>query len=108
MNAEIEAFCEKHILPRKTREDLLLLVEEMLQIYAPYLSTAVLDLTISYSERNERLELVWESTGESVNPLDSDRLPDELGLSIIRNLTDSIEYVRMDDRNRLSLRLRPK
>jgi len=106
MNAEIEAFCEKHILPRKIRQNLLLLVEEMLQVYAPYLRTAVLDLTISYSEKNDTLDLVWETTGDPGNPLDSDHLPDELGLSIIRNLTDSIEYRRLNDRNRLSLRLK--
>src|SRR5665647_781127 len=37
MNAEIEAFCEKQILPRKTRNNVLLLVEELLQMYNPYL-----------------------------------------------------------------------
>ena len=37
MNAEIEAFCEKQILPKKTRHNVLLLVEELLQIYTPYL-----------------------------------------------------------------------
>ena len=106
MNAEIEAFCEKHILPRKTRQDLLLLVEEVLQVYAPYLQTGALDLTIGYSEKTDDLELTWESSGEPANPLDGERLPDDFGLMIIRNLTDSIEYRRVDDRNRLSLRLR--
>jgi polar amino acid transport system ATP-binding protein len=107
MNAEIEAFCEKHILPKKTRQDLLLLVEEVLQIYAPYLRATVLDLTVSYSEKNESLEVVLETAGDPVNPLDPDRLPDELGLSIIRNLTESIEYGRVNERNRLHLRLKP-
>jgi polar amino acid transport system ATP-binding protein len=106
MNAEIEAFCEKHILPRKTRQDLLLLVEEVLQIYVPYLRTTVLDLQISYSEKNESLEVVLETPGEPVNPLEPGRLPDELGLSIIRNLTESIDYERVDERNRLRLRLK--
>lgn len=106
MNAEIEAFCEKHILPKKTRQDLLLLVEEVLQIYAPYLRTTVLDLTISYSEKDESLEIVLETAGEPVNPFDPDRLPDEFGLSIIRNLTESIEYERVNERNRLRLRLK--
>ena len=106
MNAEIEAFCEKHILPRKTRQDLLLLVEEVLQIYVPYLRTTVLDLQISYSEKNESLEVVLETPGEPVNPLEPGRLPDELGLSIIRNLTESIDYKRVDERNRLRLRLK--
>jgi polar amino acid transport system ATP-binding protein len=106
MNAEIEAFCEKHILPKKTRQDLLLLVEEVLQIYAPYLPTTALDLRIGYSEKDESLEVVMETAGEPVNPLDPDRLPDQLGLSIIRNLTDSVAYGRVNDRNRLSLRVK--
>ncbi len=106
MNAEIEAFCEKHILPKRTRQDLLLLVEEVLQIYAPVLRTTALDLTIGYSEKNESLELVLETGGEPANPLDPDRLPDEFGLSIIRNLTAAIEYGRVNDQNRLSLRLK--
>ena len=32
MNAEIEAFCEKHILPRDTRYNLMLAIEEILEI----------------------------------------------------------------------------
>lgn len=106
MNADIEAFCEKHILPKKTRQDLLLLVEEVLQIYVPYLRTTVLDLQISYSEKNETLEVLLETAGEPVNPLDPERLPDELGLSIIRNLTEGIEYGRVNERNRVRLRLK--
>jgi polar amino acid transport system ATP-binding protein len=106
LNGEIEAFCERHIVPRKTRQNLLLLVEELLQVYGPRLRTEVLDLAIGYSEKNETLDLVWESNGEAADPLDPARLPDELGLSIIRSLADRIEYRRAGDRNRLSLRLK--
>ena len=49
---------------------------------------------------------VLEGAGEPANPLAPDRLPDELGLSIIRSLTESIDYERVNDRNRLSLRLK--
>jgi len=103
MNAEIEAFCEKQILPRKTRHNLLLLVEELLQIYHPLLDRTLLDMTLSYSERKESLELVLESTGEAVNPLDKNLLPDELGLTIINSLVEAIDYQRVDNRNRLTL-----
>ena len=106
MNAEIEAFCEKQILPKKTRENLLLLVEELLQIYNPYLNTTLLDLTVAYSEKRESLELVVENMGEAVNPLDKNLLPDELGLNIINSLTESIDYQRLDNRNRLTLQMR--
>ncbi len=49
MNAGIEAFCEKHILPRKTRHNLLLAVEELLELYRGQLAIAPLDLTVAYS-----------------------------------------------------------
>jgi polar amino acid transport system ATP-binding protein len=106
MNAEIEAFCEKQILPKKTRDSLLLLVEELLQIYTPYLPATVLDLTISYSEKSERLEVVCESAGEAANPLDSDNLSDDdLGLTIIIKLTESIEYRYINGKNILQFLL---
>ena len=106
MNAEIEAFCEKQILPKKTRDSLLLLVEELLQIYTPYLPATVLDLTISYSEKIERLEVVCESAGEAANPLDSDNLSDDdLGLTIIIKLTESIEYRYINGKNILQFLL---
>ena len=106
MNAEIELFCEKQIISRKTRHNLLLLVEELLQIYTPHLNSMLLEVAIAYSEKSGRLELVCESTGEAAHPLDSALLPDELGVTIIQNLTESIEYQRMKDKNRLTLLLK--
>ncbi len=106
MNAEIEAFCEKQILPRKTRHNLLLLVEELLQIHEPLLPATALDLTISYSEKKESLDLVMENTGEAMNLLDKGHLPDELGLNIISHLAERIDYRRVDGKNRLMLSLK--
>jgi polar amino acid transport system ATP-binding protein len=103
MNAEIETFCEKQILLKQTRHNLLLLVEEMLQIYNPYLNTTCLDVTIAYSEKKETLVLTWESSGEASNPLESEYVPDELGLTIIRNLSENIEYLRVNDKNRVTV-----
>ncbi len=106
LNAEIKNFCEKHILPAKTSNNLLLLVEEMLQIYNPFLQSTQLDMTIAYSERNELLDLVFESAGEAVNLLDKNLSPDELGLTIIYSLTENIDYQRLNDKNRLILSLK--
>lgn len=104
MNAEIEAFCEKHVLPKKTRANLQLLIEEALQLYRDYLSKAnVLDLTVAYSEKNDRLELILDTYGEGENPLDNTALEDDLGVMIIRNLTDRIEYQSENGKNRLEL-----
>ena len=63
-------------------------------------------MTIGYSEKSESLELVWESGGASLNPLDAALLPDELGLGIIRSLAESIEYLRVNDKNRVILKMK--
>lgn len=106
MNAEMETYCEKHILPVKTRQKLFLVVEEMLQLYRPSLSESSLDITLAYSEKTERLELYFENEGEQFNPLESVFEPDELGLNIIKNLVEGIDYKRIDRKNRLSLTLK--
>ena len=106
MNAEIEAFCEKQILPRKTRDNVLLLVEEMLQLYNPYLQTIELDMTLAYSEKKGSLTLIFTSSGAAVNPLDRDRLSDELGLTIINNLTESLVYERQGNSNTITLSMK--
>ncbi len=103
MHAEIEVFCEKQILPLKTRQNLLLTIEELLRIYRHLLLTTVLDMTLAYSEKQGRVELVLESAGEAVNPLDSTEVADESGLSLIRNMTQGIDYQRVNNKNRLTL-----
>ena len=106
LNAVIEAFCEKQILSKKIRHNVLLMVEELLQIYNPLLRATRLDITLAYSEKKGSLELVFASTGEAVNPLETNLLPDELGLTIINNLAESIAYERVDDKNRLTLMMK--
>jgi polar amino acid transport system ATP-binding protein len=108
MNAEIEMFCEKQILPVRTRQNLILLIEEMLQIFNPVLSKTQLDIALAYSEKKESLEVVFESTGEAVNLLDKNLLPDELGLTIIQSVTESIDYQRVNNKNRLTMILKRK
>ncbi len=105
INAELEQFCEKQILPKKTRQHLLLLVEELRASYQPRLAAAALELTLGYAEKTGRLELTLDAPGDAPNPLDSDALPDELGLTIITNLAESIDYHTDADGNRLSIRL---
>ena len=106
MNAEIEAFCEKQILPRKTRHDLLLLVEELFQVYRPGLPASPWELTVAYSEKSGRLQVVCESRGTQNNPLEREMHQDNLGLMIIRNLCDSIVFSRHDDTGRLELEMK--
>jgi polar amino acid transport system ATP-binding protein len=101
IQAQIEAFCEKQILPRETRDNLLLVMEEALGIYRPKLGPVTLDVTISYSEKEERLAVVLDSTGLPGNPLEAADLPDDLGLMLIQGLTENLIYRRIGERNHL-------
>ena len=105
INAEIEAFCEKHILPRKTRHNLLLLVEELLEIHNPALRNAPLELTVAYSEKTATIEVICERCGDWGNPLESNGLPDEFGVNIIKHLAEGIDYQVADGKSRLVVRI---
>ncbi len=105
MNAEIEAFCEKQILPLKTRQNLLLIVEELLRIYTPLLYSTTLDITVAYSEKKESVQVVLESGGEARNPLDKNLLPDSSSESAVWSMMQGIEYQWVNSKNRVTLML---
>ncbi len=102
INAEIEQFCDKQIIPRQTRNQLLLLVEELLQLYTPVLTTSTLTLTTAYSEKTGSLQIIVDTPPLEPNPINGDGLDDELGLMLIRNLTSEIE-LNTDDPSRHQL-----
>lgn len=103
MQAEIEAFCDKQVVAVKTRQHLHALLEELLKRYAPAIKAAPLDISLSYAEKQQRLELVFESEGAAFNPLESVVSGDESTMADIAGMTDSAEYSREDGRNRLVL-----
>jgi polar amino acid transport system ATP-binding protein len=106
LNGEIEIFCEKQFLSRGAQHNLLLLVEELLQIHAAYLRQSAMDLTISYSEKSGRLELVLETDAGSTNPLDDHAGTDGLELALIRGFSESIDFGSVNGRNRLTVVVR--
>ena len=106
MNAEIEAFCDKQYLSKSVRSHLLLLVEELLQLYAATLNTTALELKIAYSEKSGNIEITCETAGDGDNPIESEHLPDELGLAIINNMTESVAFHQLDGKNILTLMMK--
>ena len=106
MNAEIEAFCEKQILPRTTRHELLLLVEEVLLLLRPRMGSTAVDVAIEYSERTGRLEIVCEMGAGFGDPLEGEGAPDDLGLTIIRNVTEGANYREENGRGILELKMK--
>ena len=105
MNAEIEAFCEKHVLPTETRYNLMLAIEEILEIHKSDLRNAPLELGVAYSEKTDALEVTFERSGEWANPLESSLQPDDLGLRIVRRVAESIDYQAADGKSRLIVRI---
>jgi len=106
LNAEIEIFCEKQFLSKKLRDDLLLIIEEMLVIYKPFLDQVPLELTIAYSEKNDTLELLCHSEGDPFNPLESDQLSDEMGLNLIKHFSKNIDYVWESNTNKIKITIK--
>jgi polar amino acid transport system ATP-binding protein len=100
MNAEIETFCEKHILSRKVADYVIQVAEEALTLHSDFDDT---DLILSYSEKDGNVELLRESKGLPYNPLAEDALEDLIGLNIIRSRCKSVDYRYDNGKNILSL-----
>lgn len=107
MNAEIEQFCEKHVFPLKMVNDILLIIEELLVLYQSQSKTINVDLRVAYSEKQDSVEIIFESAGEEGNLLEKAE-PDDIGVMIIKNKAERIEFQYVDDRNKLSMFLKRK
>jgi polar amino acid transport system ATP-binding protein len=100
MNAEMEAFCEKHMLPVKVTDSVIQVAEEALILHADFDDT---DIILSFSEKDGNVELFCESKGLPFNPLAQGALEDQIGLGIIKSRCKSTEYRYDNGKNILSL-----
>ena len=75
----------------------------MLQIYVPRLRSTTIELAVSHSEKKDLLEVVLVTPGLAENPLAGADLEDELGLTLIRNLTERIDFQVVEGAGRLEL-----
>ncbi len=103
MNAEIEAFCEKHMLTGNVLEYILQVSEEVLILQKEFDD---IDISLSYSEKEGGVELLFENTGLFFNPLEDGVLDDPIGLNIIRNRCRIVDYKYENGRNVLFLAIR--
>lgn len=106
LNGDIEVFCEKQFLSKQARAHLSQLVEEFFILFRPYLPQTPLHLTVSYSEKTEELQLVFDYAGPSVNLLESQPQLDDFGLKIIRSFSSEQVYSYENNRNRLALQVK--
>jgi polar amino acid transport system ATP-binding protein len=103
MQGEMEAFCEKHLVSRKLCGHVLLIAEEILCLQRDFSDIV---LSLSYSERDGDLEMVCDSAGAPLNPLEDGQREDDIGVRLIRGRSRSVDYRYENGRNILTLRVK--
>lgn len=106
MNADIELFCEKHIISKRMTNNAMLVLEELIAIHNFNRQNIDIDITLSYSEKMDNIEIVFENSGAPVVLDDNKNVPDEIGITLIKNLTENLEYNNVGGRNRLKMNLK--
>jgi len=105
VQAEMEAFCDKHMLPKQVTGYVVHVTEEVLLLQRDFTDVR---LSLSYSEKDGSLEFGCKSAGAPMNPLDEGREEDEIALRFIQALCSATEYRYEEGRNVLTLRMRGK
>ncbi len=103
MQAELEAFCDKHMLLKKTTGYIVHLAEEVIGLQSDFTD---IGLSLSFSEKDGKLQMVCESAGAPVNPLEEGVLGDDIGLKLIRARCESVDYTFTRGKNILVLQIR--
>jgi polar amino acid transport system ATP-binding protein len=103
MQAEMEAFCEKHMVPRKVAGYVVHIAEEILELQSDF---SKISLSLSYAEKEGDVQLVCESAGLPVNPLKDELLEEDIALKLILARCKSVDYNYRDGKNILVLRIK--
>ncbi len=101
--AEMESFCNKHVLPRDVTDRVIHVTEEVLTIQRDFTDVR---LSLSYSEKDGTLELGCKSTGTRFNPLAENLEQNEIPIRIIKAFCTAIEYRYEAGMNVLTLRMK--
>ncbi len=103
LQAAIEAFCDKHMLLKKTKDHVVHIAEEVLGLQLTFNDV---NLYLHYSEKDGTVEMVCDSAGSAVNPLEEGALSDDIALRLIRARTEKAEYRYKNGRNVLTLKMK--
>ncbi|MFO7602075.1 MAG: amino acid ABC transporter ATP-binding protein [Candidatus Desulfacyla sp.] len=103
MQAEMEEFCNKHMLPRKVTGYVLHMAEEVLCLQQDF---SDIQISLSYSEKNGSVELVCVSGGAPVNPLEEGVAEDDIGIKLIHARCRSVDYRYENGKNILILKIK--
>ena len=105
MNAGVEQFCEKHAFSDTLINNILLVLEELIFLYKSQSGTMNVDLRIAYSEKQNSIEIIFDSEGKEGSIIENAE-PDDFGVMIIKNKAQKIEMERINEKNRLHIILK--
>jgi len=103
MQAEMEEFCDKHMLPKKITGYVLHMAEEVLCLQQDF---SDIQVSLSYSEKDGGVELVCVSGGAPVNPLEEGVAKDDFGIKLIKARSRSVDYRYENGKNILVLKIK--
>ena len=106
LQAEVNGFCEKHLLARDTRHNLSLLVEELVQLHLPGLAQGAFTLEVEYAEKTGEVSLAVLAPASVGNVLAQGEAEDDIALLLVRNFSESLAYEVLDGSGCLRLKVR--
>lgn len=104
LNADIEAFCNKHTIDKGTVRNILLVIEEtIVQLLLPIKDeNSKLSMTIEYAEKSGSFQIIFEYSGIQKDPLIDDS-GENLSLKIIKKLAKDSSYTFNKEKNQISI-----
>jgi polar amino acid transport system ATP-binding protein len=104
LNANIETFCAKHTIDKKTVANILLIVEEIaLNLLLPEKAgDDPIIFTLEYAEKKGAFRLIFDYAGAPGNPLENSG-EDNLAALIVSKIAKNCEYMAEDGKNRLQI-----
>lgn len=100
LQAEMEAFCEKHMVSKAVAGRVALIAEELLGLQTDF---SDLTLGLSYSEKDSSVKMTCESAGQARNVLDENEQEDNLGILLIKGQSQNTTYSYESGKNKLEL-----
>lgn len=104
LNANIENFCGKYTVDKRTVSSILLTTEEMLLNMLLPMNSEVpqIELTLEYAERKGEFRLLFAFAGEANNPLTSCE-EDNLSLTLINGIAKEVSYCFINGQNQITV-----
>ncbi|MBP5280049.1 MAG: amino acid ABC transporter ATP-binding protein, partial [Erysipelotrichaceae bacterium] len=94
MASQIENYCNKNQIAPKATKRILLVFEEITQLLMQKLDSPVIKAVCEYSESEESANWTISYSGPA---MDVSKAEDELGMTVLKGMTDTIEYSWNED-----------